>query len=188
MQIYWNHIEKETFYRNLFIKKNSTKDTLNLGSDTVPLLKSFKIKFKKPNYKNSYIGIQNDKSSKLSFVSSTIKEDSIIAFSKRLGKFIVSRDTINPTITPLGFDKNDWISNLDYLKFQVKDTQTGIKNYRATINNKWVLMEPFNKNGVIRYDFKDNIINKSKNVFKIEVSDNVGNTSVFETIFYRKTN
>ena len=49
-------------------------------------------------------------------------------------------------------------------------------------------MEPFNKNGVIRYDFKDNIINKSKNVFKIEVSDNVGNTSVYETIFYRKTN
>ena len=182
------HIEKETFYRNLFIKKNSTKDTLNLGSDTVPLLKSFKIKFKKPNYKNSYIGIQNDKSNKLSFVSSTIKEDSIIAFSKRLGKYIVSRDTINPTITPLGFSKNDWISNLDYLKFQVRDTQTGIKNYRATINNKWVLMEPINKNGVIRYDFKDNIINKSKNVFKIEVSDNVGNTSVFETIFYRKTN
>ena len=182
------HIEKETFYRNLFIKKNSSKDTLNLGSDTVPLLKSFKIKFKKPNYKNSYIGIQNDKSNKLSFVSSTIKEDSIIAFSKRLGKYIVSRDTINPTITPLGFSKNDWISNLDYLKFQVRDTHTGIKNYRASINNKWVLMEPFNKNGVIRYDFKDNIINKSKNVFKIEVSDNVGNTSVFETIFYRKTN
>ena len=181
-------IEKETFYNNLFIKKNSSKDTLNLGSDTVPLLKSFKIKFKKPNYKNSYIGIQNDKSNKLSFVSSTIKEDSIIAFSKRLGKYIVSRDTINPTITPLGFSKNDWISNLDYLKFQVRDTQTGIKNYRATINNKWVLMEPLNKNGVIRYDFKDNIINKSKNVFKIEVSDNVGNTSVFETIFYRKTN
>ena len=181
-------IEKETFYNNLFIKKNSSIDTLNLGSDTVPLLKSFKIKFKKPNYKNSYIGIQNDKSNKLSFVSSTIKEDSIIAFSKRLGKYIVSRDTIKPTITPLGFSKNDWISNLNYLKFQVRDTQTGIKNYRATINNKWVLMEPFNKNGVIRYDFKDNIINKSKNILKIEASDNVGNTSFFETIFYRKTN
>ena len=181
-------IEKETFYNNLFIKKNSSTDTLNLGSDTVPLLKSFKIKFKKPDYKNSYIGIANGKTDKLSFVSSTIKEDSIIAFSKRLGRYIVSRDTIKPTITPLGFNKNDWISNLNYLKLQVRDTQTGIKNYRATINNKWVLMEPFNKNGVIRYDFKDNIIEKSKNVFKIEVSDNVGNTSVFETIFYRKTN
>jgi hypothetical protein len=74
------------------------------------------------------------------------------------------------------------------LKFQVEDAQTGIKSYRASINNKWILMEPLNKNGVIVYDFNDNIINKSKNVFKIEVSDNVGNTSVFETIFYRKTN
>ena len=182
------HIEKETFYNNLFIKKSSTTDTLDLGNDTVPLLKSIIIKFKKPDYKNSFIGLKNDKTNKLSYVSSTIKEDSIIAYSKKLGKYIISRDTIKPTITPLGFSKNDWISNLNYLKFQVKDVQTGIENYRATINNKWILMEPLNKNGVIRYDFNDNIINKSKNVFKIEVSDNVGNTSVFETIFYRKTN
>ena len=182
------HIEKETFYNNLFIKKNSTTDTLDLGTDTVPLLKSIIIKFKKPNYKNSFIGLTNDKTKRLSYVSSTTRKDSIIAYTKKLGKYIVSRDTIKPTITPLGFSKNDWISNLNYLKFQVKDTQTGVKNYRATINNKWILMEPLNKNGVIRYDFNDNIINKSKNVFKIEVSDNVGNTSVFETIFYRKTN
>jgi hypothetical protein len=152
------------------------------------LLKSIIIKFKKPDYKNSYIGIKNDKNKKLSYVSSTIRKDSIIAYTKRLGKYIISRDTIKPTITPLGFSKNDWISNLNYLKFKIKDAQTGIKNYRASINNKWILMEPFNKSGVIIYDFNDNIINKSKNVFKIEVSDNVGNTSVFETIFYRKTN
>ena len=182
------NIEKGTFYNNLFIKKNSTTDTLDLGTDTVPLLKSIIIKFKKPDYKNSYIGIKNDKNKKLSYVSSTIRKDSIIAYTKRLGKYIISRDTIKPTITPLGFSKNDWISNLNYLKFKIKDAQTGIKNYRASINNKWILMEPFNKSGVIIYDFNDNIINKSKNVFKIEVSDNVGNTSVFETIFYRKTN
>jgi len=182
------NIEKGTFYNNIFIKKNSTIDTLDLGTDTVPLLKSIIIKFKKPDYKNSYIGLTNDKTKRLSYVSSTIRKDSIIAYTKRLGKYIVSRDTIKPTITPLGFSKNDWISNLNYLKFQVKDAQTGIKNYRASINNKWILMEPLNKNGVIVYDFNDNIINKSKNVFKIEVSDNVGNTSVFETIFYRKTN
>ena len=182
------NIEKGTFYNNLFIKKNSTTDTLDLGTDTVPLLKSIIIKFKKPDYKNSYIGLTNDKTKRLSYVSSTIRKDSIIAYTKRLGKYIVSRDTIKPTITPLGFSKNDWISNLNYLKFKIKDAQTGIKNYRASINNKWILMEPFNKSGVIIYDFNDNIINKSKNVFKIEVSDNVGNTSVFETIFYRKTN
>ena len=182
------NIEKGTFYNNIFIKKNSTIDTLDLGTDTVPLLKSIIIKFKKPDYKNSYIGLTNDKTKRLSYVSSTIRKDSIIAYTKRLGKYIVSRDTIKPTITPLGFSKNDWISNLNYLKFQVKDAQTGIENYRASINNKWILMEPLNKNGVIIYDFNDNIINKSKNVFKIEVSDNVGNTSVFETIFYRKTN
>ncbi|MDB9712911.1 M23 family metallopeptidase [Flavobacteriaceae bacterium] len=180
--------EKGTFYNNFFIQKNSNNDTLNLGYDTIPLIKSMKIKFKKPDYKNSYIGILNEKTAKPSFVSSKLKEDSLVAYTKRLGTYIVSRDTINPTITPLGFNKDDWISNLNYLKIQIKDTHTGIKNYRATINDKWILMEPFNKNGVIMYDFNDNVITESKNIFKIEVLDNVGNTSVYETIFYRKTN
>ncbi len=49
-------------------------------------------------------------------------------------------------------------------------------------------MEPFNKNGVIRYNFDDNISNMTKNIFNLEVSDNVGNTSIYETVFYRKKN
>ena len=147
-----------------------------------------KIKFLKTNYSNSYIGKLNKKSNKLSFLSSKIKGDSIITYTKSLGTYILARDTINPTIIPLGFNKNDWISNLNYLKFQLKDKHTGIKNYRATINGKWVLMEPFNKNGVIRYDFSNKSINSTKNIFKLEVSDNAGNTSIYETVFYRKVN
>jgi len=158
-------IDKETFYSNIFLKINSKIDTLSINIDTIPLIKSLKIKFLKTNYSNSYIGKLNKKSNKLSFLSSEIKGDSIIAYTKSLGTYILARDTINPTITPLGFNKNDWISNLSYLKFQLKDKQTGVKNYRATINGKWVLMEPFNKNGVIRYDFSNKSINSIINLF-----------------------
>jgi len=181
-------IDKETFYSNIFLKINSKIDTLSINTDTIPLIKSLKIKFLKTNYSNSYIGKLNKKSNKLSFLSSKIKGDSIITYTKSLGTYILARDTINPTIIPLGFNKNDWISNLNYLKFQLKDKHTGIKNYRATINGKWVLMEPFNKNGVIRYDFSNKSINSTKNIFKLEVSDNAGNTSIYETVFYRKVN
>jgi hypothetical protein len=181
-------IDKESFYSSIFLKIDSKIDTLTINSDTIPLIKSLRIKFKKTTFNNSYIGKLIKKSNKSSFVSSNVKGDSIVAYTKSLGTYILARDTINPTINPLGFNKNDWISDLTYLKFQIKDKQTGIKNYRATINGKWILMEPFNKNGVIRYNFDDNISNTTKNIFNLEVSDNVGNTSFYETVFYRKTN
>jgi len=181
-------IDKETFYSSLFLKIDSKIDTLTINSDTIPLIKSLRVKFKKTAFNNSYIGKLIEKSNKTSFVSSNVKGDSILAYTKSLGTYILARDTINPTITPLGFNKNDWISGLNYLKIQIKDKQTGIKNYRATINGKWILMEPFNKNGVIRYNFDDNISNMTKNIFNLEVSDNVGNTSIYETVFYRKKN
>ena len=181
-------IDKKTFYSSIFLKIDSKIDTLTINSDTIPLIKSLIVKFKKTAFNNSYIGKLIEKSNKSSFVSSNVKGDSILAYTKSLGTYILARDTINPTITPLGFNKNDWISGLTYLKFQIKDKQTGIKNYRATINGKWILMEPFNKNGVIRYNFDDNISNTTKNIFNLEVSDNVGNTSFYETVFYRKTN
>ena len=181
-------IDKESFYSSIFLKIDSKTDTLTINSDTIPLIKSLIVKFKKTAFNNSYIGKLIEKSNKSSFVSSNVKGDSIVAYTKSLGTYILARDTINPTITPLGFNKNDWISGLTYLKFQIKDEQTGIKNYRATINGKWILMEPFNKNGVIRYNFDDNISNTTKNIFNLEVSDNVGNTSFYETVFYRKTN
>ena len=181
-------IDKKTFYSNVFLEINSKIDTLNINTDTIPLIKFLKIKFLKTNYSNSYIGKLDNKLNKLSFLSSKINGDSIVAYTKSLGTYILARDTIKPTIIPLGFNKNDWISNFNYLKFQIKDKQTGIKNYRATINGKWILMEPFNKNGVIRYEFSDNSINSTENKFRLEVSDNSGNTSIYETVFYRKVN
>ena len=65
---------------------------------------------------------------------------------------------------------------------------SGIKNYRATINNQWILMEYDAKNNTISYDFADGISKQTKNYLKVIVTDNVGNNSKFETIFFRKNN
>ena len=73
-----------------------------------------------------------------------------------------------------------------YLKVKLSDNLSGIKNYRATINNKWILMEYDAKKGQLVYDFNDNIITETKNNLKIIVTDNVGNSTTFETIFFRK--
>ena len=47
-------------------------------------------------------------------------------------------------------------------------------------------MEYDTKTQLLTYDFKDSKITETKNNLKIIVTDNVGNSSTFETIFYRK--
>lgn len=43
----------------------------------------------------------------------------------------------------------------------------------------------YEKNTLV-YDFNDSIISETKNNLKIIVTDNVGNSSTFETTFFRK--
>ena len=73
-----------------------------------------------------------------------------------------------------------------FLKLKIEDKQSGISNYRATVNGKWILMEYDYKTKTLTYDFNDGIITETKNNLKVIVTDNVGNNSTFETTFYRK--
>ena len=108
------------------------------------------------------------------------------ATTKSLGKFILKQDTINPSISIVGFKNNDWISNFSNLKIKIKDLESGIRSYNGWINDKWVLFELNTKKGVLTYDFNDKIISEAKNNLRVEVVDNVGNKSVYKTTFYRK--
>ena len=69
---------------------------------------------------------------------------------------------------------------------KIDDEGSGISNYRATVNGKWILMEYDYKTKTLTYDFNDGIITETKNNLKVIVTDNVGNNSTFETTFYRK--
>ncbi len=106
--------------------------------------------------------------------------------TKTLGTYALASDTVNPTIYSLNFKEGQWLSNFRYLKVKIDDDRSGISNYRATVNDKWILMEYDYKTKTLTYDFNDDIVTDSKNNFKLIVTDNVGNSSTFESMFYRK--
>ena len=56
---------------------------------------------------------------------------------------------------------------------KIEDEHSGIKDYRATINGKWVLMEYDYKKNSLVYDFSDGVIKNSENNLKIIVTDNM---------------
>jgi hypothetical protein len=186
------YIPDNTFYDDFFIDFDVVNDTLTLHKPIIPLKKNLVINFDISAFKDAdkrklYIGRMSDYGKKTYYVSALKKENKLTAFTKTLGTYSIGIDTDNPTIVPINFQKNKWLSKYRYLKLKIDDKTSGIKNYRATINGKWVLMEYDYKKKTLIYDFNDGTVkNETKYNLKVIVTDNVGNSSTFETIFYRK--
>ena len=95
-------------------------------------------------------------------------------------------DTIAPTIKAFNFTDGKWISNNKTLQLKIEDTHSGISKYRATLNGTFILMEYNYKKDVLTYDFNDNMVTDTQNNLRLIVTDNVGNSTTFEAIFFRK--
>jgi hypothetical protein len=181
----------DTFYDDYYIDFKVKNDTLYLEQDVVPLKKYFNISYDVSKYSDAdksklYIArLVGSKKSPV-YVGATRKGNILTATSRVLGTFGLATDKIKPTITPLNFKDNQWISNFRYLKVKISDSQTDISNFRATINDKWILMEYDYKTKTLTYDFNDAVITDTKNDLKVIATDNVGNSATFEATFYRK--
>jgi hypothetical protein len=180
-----------TVYEDLLIDFKVNSDTIKLHKDVVPLQKNFIVNYDVSNYK------EEDKSKlfiarlfgyykRPSYVTTTRKGDTLTARSKILGQYVLATDSVAPKIKPINFASKKWLSKYRYLKVKISDELSGISNYRATVNGKWILMEYDYKTGLLIHDFNDNIVKDTENNLKIIVTDNVGNSSTFETTFFRK--
>ncbi|MEO6904400.1 MAG: M23 family metallopeptidase [Bacteroidia bacterium] len=100
--------------------------------------------------------------------------------TKNFGQFTIMIDTVAPTIH-LAIKKKENATIVDYRSFKeirivVKDNLSGIKNYRATIDDKWVLCEYDYKKSMLIYLFDEAILS-GIHQFKIEVTDDKKNTN-----------
>ncbi|EGV43915.2 M23 family metallopeptidase [Bizionia argentinensis JUB59] len=181
-----------TFFDDFYIDFQVQNDTITLHEDIIPIRKNFSISYDISNYKNKdsdnlYIARLVGWKKQYALYSKTYrKENTLTTYSKTLGTYALARDSINPKIEPINFSEGKWLSNYRFLKLRIQDNESGISNYRATLNGKWILMEYEYKTNTLTYDFNDAISSETKNYLKLIVTDNVGNNSIFETSFFRK--
>lgn len=185
------YIPSDTFYDDFFIDFNAENDTLTLHESTVPAQKNFTISFDISRYQEKdkdklFIARMIGYKDFVAYSSTKRKGNVLSSSTKTLGTYTLSTDVDGPKIRPINFQDGKWLSKYRYLKVKITDDVSGIKNYRATINGKWILMEYDYKKDSLIYDFNDNIISETKNNLKIIVTDNVGNSSTFEATFFRK--
>ena len=184
-------IEKNSFYTDKIIQIFEENNLLHVDKDSIPLLKGITIKMDVSRYNDSirnrtYIG-RIGENKKSSFVSSKKEENYVIAKVNNLGDFEIKIDSIKPNISVIDISDNQWISNRKNLSIKISDNESGVKNYRGTINDKWILLEYNPMKGILTYDFNDNVNrDDAKNVLEIKIEDNVGNEKKLIKTFYRK--
>lgn len=185
------YFPENTFYDNFHINFAVSSDTLTLHKDVVPLMKNCTISYNIENYSEEdksklFIAKLYGYYKRPYYVRTSRQGDYLTARTKSLGTFTLATDTTSPTIKALNFQDGKWLSKSEYLKLKIDDDLSGISNYRATINGKWILMEYDYKKDTLTYHFEDNVILESENNLKVIVIDNIGNSSTFEATFYRK--
>ncbi|MEZ5106883.1 MAG: M23 family metallopeptidase [Draconibacterium sp.] len=103
-----------------------------------------------------------------------------------LGDYAVRVDTIAPTILPLSISGKAKITETDRLRFIISDDLSGIKNYTGTIDGNWALFEYDAKNNLITHYFDSERFElKKRHEFKLVVTDNKNNISVYEASFWK---
>lgn len=182
---------ENTLYDDALIDFRVSSDTLHLHEDSIPLQKNFYINYDLSHYKDEhldklFIARLYGYYKKPSYVYTKRKGKVLSAGSKIFGTYTLAMDTVAPSIKPINFQDKKWLSKYRYLKVKIEDELSGISKYRATVNGKWILMEYDYKTNTLVHDFNDNVIKDTKNELKIIVTDNVGNSSTFEAIFFRK--
>lgn len=183
-------VPKNAFYQGTYLDIKTSGDTLHLHRDIIPVHKNISISMDISNYNTSdknklYIARQAYKNT--SYYTTTRRENDILTAKTRiLGSYSLFMDTIAPSIKAANFKDGKWISNNKTLKINIEDSHSGISSYRATLNGRFILMEYNYKKDVLTYDFNDHIVTDTQNNLRLIVTDNVGNSTTFEAIFFRK--
>ena len=181
--------KKNSFYQNSYLDLTEREKSIKINSDTIPLLKPFDIEYILGDNEITQLYISQHMDNKFNYIGNKIENGFLKASSKTLGCFYIKKDTLPPVVEFLNIQNSKWHSSLKKIKIKGYDNETGIKSYSAWINEKWILMEYDIKNNLFFYDFSD-LVNTQNiaNNLKIEIKDNVGNTTTKEITFYRKLN
>ncbi|WP_338409238.1 M23 family metallopeptidase [uncultured Flavobacterium sp.] len=177
-----------TFYEDFNIKMNVKDGVLYLHEDEIPVKNSFTVSFDVSNLdekiKNkSFIANVNGKY--ISYCKSYLNKNKIYSKVKKLGVYKVVQDTIAPKIYAANFTTDKIIDSYKNLSVKISDDGSGIDSYTAYLNDKWILMEYDYKTKKLTHNLSDQIYVIGKNDFKLVVTDEMNNSTIFESRFYK---
>jgi hypothetical protein len=179
-----------TFYDDFALNFDVKNGVLYLHDDIVPAHTNFTISVtdsllsKELQEKTFIARIDGEKM----YYNSTYRKDSVFSTKvKTLGKYKLVTDVQSPKVSIAKSIEGKWVSQ-DKLQLQITDSGSGIKTYNGYLNGKWILFEYDNKTNTITHYFNNDFVLNGANELKLIVTDAIGNSTTFETHFFRSLN
>jgi len=182
------YFPENTFYDDFYLNFDVKENILYLHKDIVPAHTNFTISFEdnissaKEKEKMFIASIINNK---LNYITTKTEGNTFKCKTKTLGQFTLAKDNIDPKISISKSIENKWITSQNSIVLTISDDLSGIKSYNGYLNGKWILFEYEPKLKKITHVFEDKLLLEGTNKLKVEVTDNVGNSTIFETQFNR---
>ncbi|CAM3662023.1 secreted M23/M37 family peptidase [Flavobacterium saliperosum S13] len=177
----------DDFYMNFEVKEN----VLYLHDETVPVHKNLTVTFdvsEIPNLNREKTFISRMDGNKPEYFTTYKKGNLFSIRAKDLGKFLLMTDTVAPKIYRPNFSEGSSLDKADSLSIHMRDELSGIKEYNGYLNGKWILMEYDFKTKSLTHYFSEAVYDEGKNELKVVVSDKMGNSTIFETHFFKTKN
>jgi hypothetical protein len=175
-----------TFYEDFYLNFDVKDKVMTVQDDYTPVHSNFLVTIKDSlatDPEKTFIASVSGK--KLSYNTTKFKNGSFTSYTKNLGGFTLAKDTIAPKISMAKPIAGKWLTKQKSIGIKISDDLSGIKSYNGYINGKWVLFEYEYKEKKITHVFDDALLNEGQNDLKVIVSDNLGNSAIFETQFFR---
>lgn len=177
-----------TFYEDFRMNMKVIDDILYLHEDEIPVKNSFTISYDISNLdadtkSKSFIAYIDGKD--IDYLKSYIKGNVINSKVKKLGNYKVVQDTIAPKIFAPNFSEGKIIDTYKTISIKISDNLSGIDSYKASLNGNWILMEYDYKTKTLVHNLSDNKYVIGKNDFKLVVTDEMNNSTTFESYFYK---
>ena len=177
-----------TFYEDFYLNFDVKEDTLTFHDESVAVHNNFTVTIENNKFtpeEKEKMFIASIEGKRLSYNFTKIKDSIFTSYTKNLGKFVLAKDTTAPRISSVNIAEGKWLSKQNDLKLTISDNLSGIKSYSGYLNGKWVLFEYDYKTKTIIHEFDEKFLAEGRNDLKVVVTDNVGNSTIFETHFFR---
>ncbi|KAF2518508.1 M23 family metallopeptidase [Flavobacterium salilacus subsp. salilacus] len=185
------YIPAHAFYEDFYMDFDVKDSILHLHHPEVPvhdyITVSFDVSHLSPEVlQKTFIEGFIGKSRNYNF--STTENGRLTAKVRSLGDYKLDQDTTPPKIYSPSFAEGKWLSQHQTFSLKISDDLSGIATFDAWLNGKWILMHYDYKTRIIFHNFSDGIADEGRNDLKVTVTDNVGNSTTFETHFFRTQN
>lgn len=177
-----------TFYDDFYLNFEVKNKVVFLHDDTVPAHSNFTISIEdsiSTSVEKEKMYIASVNGSKINYIPTKMTGNTFSCKVKTLGQFKLVKDDVAPVVKMAKSIQDKWITNQKTIEVNVSDALSGVKTYNGYINDKWVLFEYESKLNKLTYELNDADLLEGKNNLKLIVTDNVGNSTIFESQFFR---